>query len=62
MATESRGRVTKTSFLFPQGCGKGILRSIWIGRDMKADLVPVDIPINLMVAAGWCERDWIRDS
>ncbi|CAG0913699.1 unnamed protein product [Notodromas monacha] len=35
------------------GVGKGLVRSILCHREKKADLIPVDIPINLMIAVGW---------
>ena len=35
------------------GAGKGILRSMFCNRDMIADLIPVDIAINLMITVGW---------
>jgi len=35
------------------GAGKGVLRTLHCGRDMVADLVPVDIPINLMCTVAW---------
>ncbi|XP_065343905.1 putative fatty acyl-CoA reductase CG5065 isoform X2 [Cloeon dipterum] len=35
------------------GAGKGILRTILCYRDLVADLVPVDICINLMISVAW---------
>jgi len=35
------------------GAGKGVLRTVYCKRDKIADLVPVDIPINLAIAAAW---------
>jgi len=35
------------------GAGKGILRTIWCYRDLVADIVPVDLCINLMLAVAW---------
>jgi len=35
------------------GALKGVIRSILCRRDMVADMVPVDIPINLMCAVAW---------
>ncbi|CAG0880196.1 unnamed protein product [Darwinula stevensoni] len=35
------------------GAGKGVLRTILCYREKRADLVPVDIPINLMIAVAW---------
>lgn len=35
------------------GCLKGILRTIHCHREMAGDLVPVDIPINLMICIAW---------
>ncbi|XP_061523172.1 fatty acyl-CoA reductase 1 [Phycodurus eques] len=33
--------------------GKGILRTMWANNDAVADLIPVDVVINLTLAAGW---------
>ena len=33
--------------------GKGILRTMLGNRDAIADLIPVDIPVNLMIATAW---------
>eukprot|EP00058_Branchiostoma_floridae_P005510 XP_002590998.1 hypothetical protein BRAFLDRAFT_69451 [Branchiostoma floridae] len=33
--------------------GKGILRTMHGDPEAKADIVPVDVPINLMIAAAW---------
>ncbi|XP_019646859.1 PREDICTED: fatty acyl-CoA reductase 1-like, partial [Branchiostoma belcheri] len=33
--------------------GKGILRTMHGDPEAKADVVPVDVPINLMIAAAW---------
>jgi fatty acyl-CoA reductase len=33
--------------------GSGILKTLYCYRDMVADIVPVDIPINLMCAVAW---------
>lgn len=33
--------------------GKGILRTMRANNDAVADLIPVDVVINLTVAAGW---------
>ena len=38
--------------LFP-ACGTGLLRTMIGYRDAMADLVPVDIPVNMMVSAAW---------
>jgi fatty acyl-CoA reductase len=35
------------------GAGKGLIRSILCYREKTADLIPVDVPINLMIAVGW---------
>ena len=35
------------------GAGKGLIRSILCQREKIADLIPVDVPINLMIAVGW---------
>ncbi|XP_047097438.1 putative fatty acyl-CoA reductase CG5065 isoform X1 [Schistocerca piceifrons] len=35
------------------GAGKGVLRTILCHRDMVADLVPVDVAINLLIAVAW---------
>ncbi len=33
--------------------GKGILRTMRGNFNCTADIIPVDIPVNLMIAAGW---------
>uniref|UniRef100_T1JLW2 Fatty acyl-CoA reductase n=1 Tax=Strigamia maritima TaxID=126957 RepID=T1JLW2_STRMM len=33
--------------------GKGVVRSVFCYRENVADLIPVDIPINLMLAVAW---------
>lgn len=33
--------------------GKGVLRTLYCHRDMVADLIPVDVCINLLVAVAW---------
>jgi alcohol-forming fatty acyl-CoA reductase len=33
--------------------GKGILRTMLGDSNSTADIIPVDIPVNLMIAAGW---------
>jgi fatty acyl-CoA reductase len=38
--------------LFP-ACGAGILRTMIGHRGATADLVPVDIPVNLIIASAW---------
>lgn len=38
--------------LFP-ACGSGLLRTMIGHREAIADLIPVDIPVNLVIAAGW---------
>jgi len=35
------------------GAGKGVLRTVYCSREKIADLVPVDIPINLAIAVAW---------
>lgn len=35
------------------GMGKGFLRSLYIKTGIKLDFIPVDIAINLMIAAAW---------
>ncbi|XP_026282586.2 putative fatty acyl-CoA reductase CG5065 isoform X1 [Frankliniella occidentalis] len=35
------------------GAGKGVLRTLYCHRDMVADLIPVDICINLLIAVAW---------
>ncbi|XP_034234854.1 putative fatty acyl-CoA reductase CG5065 isoform X2 [Thrips palmi] len=35
------------------GAGKGVLRTLYCHRDMVADLIPVDVCINLLVAVAW---------
>lgn len=35
------------------GCAKGVIRTLYCRSDMVADLVPVDVPINLMIAVAW---------
>lgn len=35
------------------GAGKGVLRTILCYRDLVADLVPVDVCINLMISVAW---------
>ncbi|XP_043944137.1 fatty acyl-CoA reductase 2 isoform X2 [Protopterus annectens] len=34
--------------------GKGILRTMKANNDAVADLIPVDVVVNLTLAAGWC--------
>lgn len=44
------------SFSFPiwtHQAGKGILRTMRANNDAVADLIPVDVVINLTLAAGW---------
>lgn len=33
--------------------GKGFLRIMKINKDLISDVIPVDYPINLMIAVGW---------
>nr|CAD7396895.1 unnamed protein product [Timema poppensis] len=35
------------------GAGKGVLRTILCYRDLVADLVPVDVAINLLISVAW---------
>ncbi|XP_012263755.2 putative fatty acyl-CoA reductase CG5065 [Athalia rosae] len=35
------------------GVGKGLLKTIWGKKEMVADLIPVDVCINLFIAAAW---------
>lgn len=35
------------------GAGKGILRSLLCYRNLVADLIPVDIAINLLISVAW---------
>lgn len=35
------------------GAGKGILRTILCYRDLVADLIPIDIAINLLISVAW---------
>jgi len=35
------------------GAGKGVLRTLWCHNKMVADCVPVEFPINLMIAVAW---------
>ncbi|XP_065574521.1 putative fatty acyl-CoA reductase CG5065 isoform X2 [Artemia franciscana] len=35
------------------GCGKGLIRSVYCQRQMIADIIPVDYPINLMLSVAW---------
>ena len=35
------------------GAGKGILRSLLCYRNLIADLIPVDIAINLLISVAW---------
>lgn len=40
-------------FLWTHQAGKGILRTMRANNDAVADLIPVDVVINLTLAAGW---------
>lgn len=33
--------------------GKGLFRILKINEDMISDIIPVDYPINLMIAVAW---------
>ena len=35
------------------GCGKGLMRTMLCDGKLVADIVPVDVPINLMITAAW---------
>ncbi|KAF0294751.1 putative fatty acyl-CoA reductase [Amphibalanus amphitrite] len=35
------------------GSGKGLMRTLLCDEDLVADIVPVDVPINLMITAAW---------
>jgi len=35
------------------GAGKGLLRTLWCHKNMVADVIPVEFPINLMIAVAW---------
>ncbi|XP_057366398.1 putative fatty acyl-CoA reductase CG5065 [Daphnia carinata] len=35
------------------GAGKGLLRTLWCHTTMVADVIPVEFPINLMIAVAW---------
>jgi len=35
------------------GVGKGLLRALKADPQLVGDMLPVDIPINLMIAAAW---------
>ena len=35
------------------GAGKGLMRTLLCHEDLVADVVPVDVPINLMITAAW---------
>lgn len=35
------------------GAGKGMLRTLHCRGELVADLIPVDIPINLLIVAAW---------
>lgn len=35
------------------GAGKGIIRTMLANTELVADVVPVDVPINLMIVAAW---------
>ena len=34
-------------------CGKGVLRTLLCHREKVADLIPLDYPVNLIIAAAW---------
>lgn len=35
------------------GAGKGMLRTLHCRGELVADLIPVDIPINLLIVTAW---------
>jgi len=38
---------------FISGVGKGFMRSFYINSDLVGDIIPVEYPINLMIAVAW---------
>lgn len=38
---------------FVSGVGKGFIRTFKINSQLVGDIIPVDYPINLMIAVGW---------
>jgi len=40
-------------FSFVPQAGKGILRTVIANNEAVADMIPVDVAINLTLAAGW---------
>lgn len=46
------------------GAGKGILRTLLCRRELIADLIPVDIAINLLIAVAWqtAQTRWADDT
>lgn len=49
--------------LVARQAGKGILRTMRANNDAVADLIPVDVVINLTLAAGWytAVHRWVQD-
>ena len=37
------------------GVSKGLIQIAQVNSELIADIIPVDIPINLMIAAAWDE-------
>lgn len=35
------------------GAGRGIIRSMWCNPDYPADVIPVDLAMNMIIAIGW---------
>lgn len=35
------------------GAGRGIIRSMWCNPDYPADVIPVDLAMNMILAVGW---------
>ena len=38
---------------FISGVGKGFMRSFYINSELVGDIIPVEYPINLMIAVAW---------
>lgn len=45
--------VSQCLFSFVPQAGKGILRTVIANNEAVADMIPVDVAINLTLAAGW---------
>lgn len=35
------------------GVSKGLIRTVRVNEQLVTDMIPVDIPINMMIAAAW---------